>query len=220
MALLHTTRRNIAYPNTDRSDRPDVPLHMSYLAAALDVDVVYTHGTRADRLAAAHYPNGGRFWLETDVAPKLVWYDDGTNWIPCSPDLPHLAAALSADVIVNNNNVFFDGPSVVLTPGTWFVNSNLTCRVNGTGTHATWKLWDGTTTYASTERTIIAGESNPFPISLSGLFVVPTGTATARISMAADANTASSNTIILKAVQANNPGDFASTIKAFRIGIV
>lgn len=76
--MLHTTRRNIAYPNTDDTDREDITLHLSTLAAALDVDVVYNHGTDAARVASAHQASGGRFWWATDTG--VMWYDDGATW--------------------------------------------------------------------------------------------------------------------------------------------
>jgi microcystin-dependent protein len=51
---------------------------MSYLADALDVDVLYGGGTDAQRIAAAHQAGGGKFWWSTDT--KQMWYDDGTTW--------------------------------------------------------------------------------------------------------------------------------------------
>lgn len=76
--MLNTSRRAIPYPNTDRSDRPDIPLHFQNLANALDVDVVYDQGTDAARIADAHQAGGGRLWWTTDTL--IMWYDDGTNW--------------------------------------------------------------------------------------------------------------------------------------------
>lgn len=73
-----TTRRGIQHPSLDRSDRPDAPLHLGYLASALDVDVIYNQGTDAARLTAAHVPSGGRFWWATDT--NVMWYDDGVTW--------------------------------------------------------------------------------------------------------------------------------------------
>lgn len=76
--MLVTTRRGIQYPNTDRSDRADIALHLSYLALPLDADVIFNQGTDAARLAAAHQAGGGRFWWTTDT--KLLWWDDGAAW--------------------------------------------------------------------------------------------------------------------------------------------
>jgi microcystin-dependent protein len=73
-----TPRRGIQYPSLDRSDRADIPLHISYLATAVDVDVLYTSGTDAQRQAAAHQSGGGRLFWCTDT--KQLWYDDGAAW--------------------------------------------------------------------------------------------------------------------------------------------
>lgn len=81
--MLTTSRRAIQYPNPNRSDVADVPLHMGYLAAALDVDVVFNQGTDAARVASAHQSGGGRFWWTTDTF--LLWYDDGTIWRSVAP---------------------------------------------------------------------------------------------------------------------------------------
>lgn len=75
---LHTVRRNIEYPNPDRSDRPDVAYFDGKLAAALDVDMLYAQGTNAARLAAAHQAGGGLLYFCTDTL--ACWYDDGANW--------------------------------------------------------------------------------------------------------------------------------------------
>lgn len=83
--MLTTTRRSISYPNPDRSDRPDIPLHIENVANAADVDVVYNQGTDAARLAAAHQSGGGRFWWATDT--MLIWYDDGANWTLIGPGI-------------------------------------------------------------------------------------------------------------------------------------
>ena len=76
--MLTTTRRGVQYPNSDRSDRADVAVHMGYLATALDVDVLFNQGTDAARIAAAHQAQGGRFWWTTDTL--IMWYDDGAAW--------------------------------------------------------------------------------------------------------------------------------------------
>jgi len=76
--MLNTTRRGVLYPNPDRSDRDDIAVHIGYIAAAVDVDVLFNQGTDANRLAAAHQASGGRFWWSTDT--QLLWWDDGTTW--------------------------------------------------------------------------------------------------------------------------------------------
>jgi len=81
--MLTTSRRQISYPNPDRSDRADIALHISYVALAADVDCLFNQGTDAARQAATHQPGGGRFWYATDT--QLLWYDDGANWKSVTP---------------------------------------------------------------------------------------------------------------------------------------
>lgn len=75
--MLLSTRRSISYPNPDRSDRPDIPLHIKNLVDALELDVVYVQGTDAARLAAAHL--AGVIWKTTDTG--LFWWDTGAVWV-------------------------------------------------------------------------------------------------------------------------------------------
>lgn len=74
--MLNSARRNIAYPNPDRSDRPDIPAHIGNLIPALELDMIYAQGTNAARLARAHLV--GTLFYETDTT--LTYYDDGVNW--------------------------------------------------------------------------------------------------------------------------------------------
>lgn len=74
--MLTSTRRGISYPNTDFSDRPNIPAHMLNLVNALEQDVVYGQGTNANRLAAGHMV--GVLYYETDTGQ--TWYDDGSVW--------------------------------------------------------------------------------------------------------------------------------------------
>jgi hypothetical protein len=76
--MITSTRRLISSPSLDRSDRPDVPQHIKNLVDKLDVDVLYTQGTDAARIAAGHQIQGGLFWWTTDT--HILWYDDGTTW--------------------------------------------------------------------------------------------------------------------------------------------
>jgi hypothetical protein len=76
--MITSTRRLISSPSLDRSDRPDVPQHFKNLVDKLDVDVLYTQGTDAARIAAGHQIQGGRLWWTTDT--HVLWYDDGTTW--------------------------------------------------------------------------------------------------------------------------------------------
>jgi hypothetical protein len=76
--MLTSTRRSISYPNTDRSDRPDIPAHILNLINALELDVIYVQGTAAARGAAVHM--AGVIWRETDTG--LFYWDNGATWNP------------------------------------------------------------------------------------------------------------------------------------------
>ncbi len=75
--MLTSTRRSISYPNTDRSDRPDIPAHILNLVTALELDVIYAQGTSAARLSAVHM--AGVIWRETDTG--LFYWDTGSTWV-------------------------------------------------------------------------------------------------------------------------------------------
>lgn len=114
---LTSTRRGISYPNPDRSDRPDIPLWIGNLIPALEADVVFTHGTGAARVAAAHYSGGGRIWWETDN--KLLYYDDGAAWWPISPGtIPGTYAARPLANAVSSGTRYF----ATDTLGTWLTD--------------------------------------------------------------------------------------------------
>lgn len=124
--MLTTSRRGIQYPNTSpRSDRPDIPLHLKYLADKLDLDVVYDHGTNASRLAAAHQAGGGRFWWTTDTLQ--MWYDDGVTWrsigsgnlldrafLNSTPSGVTVTTEGTAATFINGNSVTYDGTEVLI----------------------------------------------------------------------------------------------------------
>ena len=69
----------------------------------------------------------------------------------------YLANSLGADVILANDTLFYDGPSVAQgAVGTWFASG--TVSLEDTSSAATFfcKLWDGTTTVASMTATSAA----------------------------------------------------------------
>jgi microcystin-dependent protein len=76
--MQNTARRNLPFPSADRSDRPDIPAHIATIAQAVDTDVLFNIGTDAQRVAATHQLNGGRFWWATDTG--VLWFDDGSAW--------------------------------------------------------------------------------------------------------------------------------------------
>lgn len=82
---------------------------------------------------------------------------------------------LSGDVALSNISNYFDGPSISLGSGTWFVSGSVVVglTVAGTDTFRA-KLWDGTTIKASGEGTNVSGGAND-TIHLSGIFTNPAG---------------------------------------------
>lgn len=75
------------------------------------------------------------------------------------------SAALTGDVALTLTDTFYNGPSLVLTPGTWLVTAAATVRAGGVVTVATCKLCDGgTTVWGSAEQTIAAGQYRATPL--------------------------------------------------------
>lgn len=66
-----------------------------------------------------------------------------------NPILTSSSAALGADVALSNTGLYFDGPSVSLAAGVWFVTATVTVLDTGTTAAIYAKLWNGTTVYAS-----------------------------------------------------------------------
>lgn len=92
---------------------------------------------------------------------------------------------LTGDVAVSANNTFFDGPSVSLVAGTWFLYGVVSWARTGGAGDGTAKLWDGTNV-ASTGQA--RGPSNGVGTSIpvSGVVVVAS-TTTWKISLATGA---------------------------------
>jgi hypothetical protein len=90
-----TPRRSIVFPNPDRTDQPDVAIHIGNIATAADQSVVYAKGTLVARPGAGM---DGRFYIATDLTPHRIYYDDGTTWIeiPPIPSFMNLSGALAS----------------------------------------------------------------------------------------------------------------------------
>lgn len=100
--MLNSARRNISYPNPDRSDRPDIPAHIKNLVDALELDVVFVQDTQANRLAAAH--QSGLIWRETDTG--TFWWDTGAVWVALGPDMA-FATTVAGLGTANDNKLGF-----------------------------------------------------------------------------------------------------------------
>lgn len=80
--MLSSTRRGISYPNPDRSDAPDIPLHIKNLVDALELDVFYTQDITANRPISTPGSPGkiGRVFFDTTT--NILYWDYGTGWQP------------------------------------------------------------------------------------------------------------------------------------------
>jgi hypothetical protein len=93
-----SARRSIQFPSADRSDKPDIPLHFSYLVAALEKDVSYGMGAFSARPANPGYAAYIYFTTDTHLA---FWWD-GSNWyaIGTSDVVPATLVDAKGDIVV------------------------------------------------------------------------------------------------------------------------
>jgi hypothetical protein len=134
----------------------------------------------------------------------------GVKW--GSPVLTSSSADLGSSVAMTNANQFYDGVTISLAAGTWFIVA--TCTVNdatGTGGNTTFKLWDGTTAVSSTAATEVT--SGVQTATLAGVVVLG-GTTTYKMSAA---STQAGHQIVAAAPQ-NGAGNNANHITAVKIG--
>jgi hypothetical protein len=116
---------------------------------------------------------------------------------------------------MTNANSFYTGPSILLTPGTWFVTGTITLQnTNATAASATVRLWDGGTAYVSSE-TYFRNASQLASVTLSD--VVQIAASTTFYIQAASTLTGG---VILATVIHNQAtlANTASSITAVRIG--
>lgn len=125
--------------------------------------------------------------------------------------LAPLEGNVSGDVAMDTAGTFYGGPSVTLTPGTWFLVGTVTFLSGATNGRMIAKLWDGTTVESSAE-TIPRAAAEYATITLSGIVTVTTSTAW-KIDV-----TSTVNTQTLKAATGDSgSGNHASHLRAFRI---
>jgi hypothetical protein len=120
-------------------------------------------------------------------------------------------ADLGAPVTMTNANQFYDGPSVSLGAGTWFITGTISVSPANNNAYHTAKLWDGSTVESSgvhEQGTSVFDGS----ISLSALVVLG-GTTTMKISVASTVTGGS----ILAAALSNGAGNNASHIRAIKV---
>ena len=116
-------------------------------------------GTNAPGIMAT--PNGRQIYLlGSDYQPGMTEIDTATGAFTLGyalsrssqnllTALTSASAALGADVTLNNTGTYFDGPSVSLGSGTWFVCGSVVLLDTVVAGKFYIKLWDGTTVISS-----------------------------------------------------------------------
>ena len=165
------------------------------------------------------YSNGSGVVTELALGAATTYLQStGTAAAPIFsvPTLTTGSGNVGSDVALTNANQFYDGPTVSLVAGTWFVVGTVTLKNTGVITlaGATAKLWDGTTAESSGEADIPLANPSYISITLSGI-VVPTGTTTYKISVAC---TVAGVATILAAAGDNGAGNNSSHLRAVKIG--
>lgn len=78
-----TARFGITHPALDRLDAPDIPLHLKNIVDQLEaLAPLYGQGNTASRPTSTPGSPGktGRFYMDTQVSPHILYYDHGTGW--------------------------------------------------------------------------------------------------------------------------------------------
>jgi hypothetical protein len=91
------------------------------------------------------------------------------------------SSALGADVTLTSSSTPSDGPSLSLAAGTWLVIAYATVQCTG-NTQVFARLWDGTTTFASTGFTLTGGSFLDYTNICMSAIVTPGSTTTYKIS--------------------------------------
>lgn len=141
----------------------------------------------------------------TSAGATTYWRGDASWTVPTMSTGSNV---LGADVALSNTGSYFDGPSVSLSTGIWFVVGQITVADTAGAANVQAKLWDGTTVISS-GRINISASSNGM-ISLSGFITNPSG----NVRISANDITSTSGKIVFNA--SGNSKD--SAIYAVRIG--
>lgn len=155
--------------------------------------------------------NAGTVKFAVRADGSLVFSDATVQTTAGAPAITTATNNLAADTVLTNANTYYDGPSISLVAGTWLVTGTVTCEDPGSGGGVlTAKLWDGTTTAASTEVQVAAGLTGS--LSMSAI-VTPGGTTTYKISVARTV----ANGRITATASSNGAGATASHIRAIKV---
>lgn len=169
-------------------------------------------------VSAALFPTDAGAYNDAEGNPAAIGaVADGTSLYPARRDHVHAITTsenvLGANVVLTNANTFYDGPSLALTVGTWFLVGAVTLVEDVSGNDAyTAKLWNGTTVESS-GACHLAAQYYGGSIHLSGI-VTLAGNETWKISVAANTNNGNS---MRAATPTNGAGNNASYLRAMRI---
>jgi len=128
---------------------------------------------------------------------------------------PYVSANLAADVALAVTGTWYDGPSVSLETGTWFVTGTVTCNRTATTLAAYYaRITTGTVHYASTQMT--QPSQNPHSVSLSMSAIVVVGTTTT-VKLQATNSAGSASDKMIAATSAYGSGNNATHIRGMKI---
>jgi hypothetical protein len=130
-------------------------------------------------------------------------------------------AKLGADVTIVTAGTWYDGPSVSLATGTWFVTANgyVLNNVGASDDSSQARISDGSTHYASCSAwadnaATVGGEGRPFSFSMTTIMVLA---APATIKLQVTSTISASNNILKAALVNNGVGNNATQISAIRL---
>ena len=122
---------------------------------------------------------------------------------------------LSGNVTMTLANTYYDGPSLSLGAGTYYLSGTVTVNGIDAAIEVTSKLWNGTTVGASTEGLAYGGAAGrKYSTHSLSCYVVLSGTETWKISCTGNGG---AGAIILAAAVDNGAGNNASTLVAIKI---
>ncbi len=146
-------------------------------------------------------PNNGSLnqHLATDGAGNTSWNTHSSA-----------QSQLSGNVAMTSANTAYDGPSVTLAAGTWFVSASILIQSTSTSAPVTAKLWTNPVVYASSVIDMPASNASSVTVQAVITLTIPT-----LIKISAVSSTAGYS--ILAQAASNTAGLNASTMTAFQL---
>lgn len=164
-------------------------------------------------VGAAPQPGFGQSGSTTPATATRFHREDG-QWATPAGGSTHAYAALGADVSSTAANVWYDGPSVVLSTGRWLILGNLTMNENAGGSSLEARLGDGSTWVTQGGGALAVGYFTTIPLSY--VFNNTVANSTMKLQ-----GTSDDATFTIKATALSNPataaGNTSSTITAIRL---